>query len=195
MRNIAFLSSVLFLGLSLVTSAYAYPGLSLTGDSQFQVMPIVGYETAYRDSPTPHTSTSFVYGLRLSYGVRALSGEAEYTHGKDTENFDTAPEKIVNEDDKLKLGLRSTAYLGDYVFLTGRAGGQASQGKVTETSGGVDTTENKDLKIYPYAGAALGVHLGSFLTISAGTTVVFTNSSSMKENEIQNTIALSVGIN
>lgn len=158
-------------------------------------MPIVGFETVYRDSPTPHTSTTFIYGLRLSYGTPALSGEAEYTRGTDTENYATAPEKIKHEDEKLKLGIRSTYHFNEYMFVTGRLGGQASQGTKEETSGGVVTVTKKDLEAHPYAGVALGVHVASFLTISAGTTVVFRDSKDMTKNEIQNVVALSVGIN
>ena len=169
--------------------------VNLSSDPALRVMPIVGYETIFRDSPTPHTSSRLIYGLRVSYGIPALSGEAEYTRGNDVENYTTAPERIRNEDENLKLGLVSSYHPAEFFFVSARAGGQASQGKREVTSSGVVTTTTKDLEVNPYAGAGLGFHLSTLLTLSANTTVVFRDYKNMRENDVQSTVSLSVGIN
>lgn len=178
---------------SAAASAASY--LNLSSDPALRVMPIVGYETVFRDSPTPHTSSRLIYGLRLTYGIPSLSGEAEYIRGNDIENFTTAPERIRNDDENLKLGLTSSYFPIEFLSLTARAGGQATQGKREVTSGGVTTTTAKELEVNPYAGAGLGFHISSFLSLNASTTVVFRDYKEMKKNDIQSTIALSIGIN
>lgn len=195
MKNIriqlAVLIAVLHFGLSLQAAAR----VNLSNNPAVQIMPIVGYETVYRDSPTPHTSTRLIYGASVTYGVPYLSGEAEYTRANDIENYVTAPQSIKNEDENLKLGIRSNYNLTDFAFVSGRLGGQATQGTVTTTSSGVSTSTKKDLQINPYAGVGLGAHLGSLVTLSAQSTLVFRDYKDMKKNDIQNTVALSIGIN
>lgn len=165
------------------------------GDNSLRFEPIVGYETTYRDSPTPHTVNRMVYGARLVYGERILAGELEYTQGSDTENFSVAPQKIQTKSEKAKLGIRSTIMLSDFFSATGRLGAQASRGTQEKTSDGVITKTDIPLKVYPYAGASLGIHLADFVTVSAGTTVVFRDNQNMLKNDIQNYISLSIGIN
>lgn len=183
-----------------ICSLYSHTSLAasymdLSSDPALKVMPIIGYETVFRDFPTPHTSTRLIYGLRLSYGVPLLSGEAEYTMGNDVENYVSAPERVRNKDERLKLGLVSTYHPVQFFSLSARAGGQASRGTREITSGGVATTTTKDLEVNPYAGAGLGFHLSSFLTLNANSTVVFRDYKSMRKNDVQNTVSLSIGIN
>lgn len=183
------------LTLTATSSVDAASYLNLSSDPALKVMPIVGYETIFRDYPTPHTSTRIMYGARVSYGIPSLSGEAEYTVGNDVENYTSAPERVRNEDERLKLGLTSSYHPAQFFFLSARAGGQASRGKREVTSGGVTTTTDKDLEINPYAGAGLGFHISSFLSLSANSTVVFRDYKNMRKNDVQNTVALSIGIN
>lgn len=165
------------------------------GSNAFRIEPIAGYETVFRDTPTPHTATRVIYGGRLVLGSGFLSGELEYTKGSDTENYSVAPEKVFTEDEKAKLGLRLTHPFNQYLFISGRLGAQASRGYTEETSGGVMTRTEIPIKYLPYAGASLGVHVGSFISISAGTTMVFRDSSDMSKNDVQNTVSISIGVN
>ncbi len=176
-----------------VSHASAY--LNLSSDPALRVMPIAGYETIFRDTPSPHTKTRVVYGLRVTYGIPAVSGEAEYTIGNDVENYTIAPERIRNEDERLKIGITSMYHPISFAFVNLRAGGQASRGTEEVTSGGVTTKTVKELEVHPYAGAGLGVHFGSFLTLSASSTMVFRDYKDMKKNDVQNMVALSIGIN
>ncbi len=176
-------------------SASAASYLNLASDPALKVMPIVGYETVFRDYPAPHTSTRLIYGLRVSYGIPALSGEAEYTVGNDVENYVSAPERIRNADENLKLGLTSSYHPVEVFFVSARAGGQATRGTREVTSSGVITKTTKDLEVNPYAGAGLGFHLSSFLSLSANSTVIFRDYKDMKKNDLQSTVALSIGVN
>lgn len=176
------------------TASFAASSISLNTLGA-RIEPIAGLETVYRETPNPHTSTRTIYGARVTLGSDAIAGELEYTHGSDTEKYSQAPEKIYHEDDKAKLGLRSTYRFTDLFFVTGRLGGQGNRGFKEETSGGVVTRTEKPIKYYPYAGASLGLRFGSLMSLSAGTTVVFADSSDMSKNEIQNTLSLSIGVN
>ena len=165
------------------------------GGKGLRLEPIVGYETLYRDTPTPHTTTRTVVGARVVAGIDLISAEVEYTKGSDTENFSTAPEKIFSEDEKAKLGLRSTHRFNEYLFVSGRAGGQGTRGYKEETSGGVITRTENPIKYHPYAGVSLGLRFGAFFSISAGSTMVFKDNSDMSKNDVQNTLSISVGVN
>jgi hypothetical protein len=113
--------------MTIASSAFAAGSFSVTGLG-YRLEPIIGYETVYRDAPQPHTLTRTIYGARVVVGPTFLAAELEYTKGEDTENFSTAPEKIVNNDEKAKLGIRSSYHFNSYVFLTGRLGCQGTRG-------------------------------------------------------------------
>ncbi len=192
MKNLIFVSILLTLiGLNTAHAA-GTASFNLAG---LKIEPILGYETIYRDSPKPHTLTRNIYGGRLALGSDLLAAELEYTVGKDTEYFTSAPEKIESQDEKGKLGVRSTYRFNNYFFITGRVGGQGTKGWNEETSSGVVTRTDNPIKYHPYAGASLGVSLGGYVSISAGTTVVFKDNSDMAKNDVQNTVSISVGVN
>ena len=174
-------------------TALAAGNISIKGIG-YKLEPIAGYETVYRDSPTPHTLTRTIYGARVVVGSDLISLEVEYTKGSDTENFSTAPEKIYNDDEKGKVGLRSTYRFNNYVFTSGRLGGQGTRGYTETTTDGVVTRVDNPIKYHPYAGVSLGVKFGSFFSISAGSTVVFRDNADMTKNDVQNTLAISIGI-
>ena len=195
MQNLIFRTLVIVTLLGSNNTAHAADYSSLAGLPNvpaLTITPIFGYETVYRDAPSPHTSTRTIYGLRLNYGIPLFSGEAEYTRGNDTENYLIAPEQIRNDDERLKLGLTSAYHPIPIAFVNVRAGGQASRGNKEVTSGGVLTRTTKDLEVSPYAGAGLGFHIGSMITLSASSTVVFRDYKEMKKNDLQNVVALSI---
>lgn len=156
-------------------------------DIQYDISPIIGYETVYRSTPSPHTVTRLMYGARLTAGLDIISGELEYTTGTDTKNFTVAPEKVVVKDEKLKLGARSTFRLTELFNAAIRFGGQAKRSTEEVTNTGVTTTEEKPIEYSPYAGAAFGIQLGK-TRISIGTTVVFKDINDMEKNEYQNVV-------
>lgn len=158
----------------------------------YSVEPLYGYETVYRSSPKSHLSTRAMYGLRVKVGKDVLGAEAEYSRASDTETYSTAPEKIYYQDDKYKLGIRSSVYFTQYFLFTARAGAQATQGFEETTTAGVTTKKTKDLKIDPYAGAHLGIRFGVF-SLSAGSTMVIKDYNDFSKNDFQHT--LSFGVN
>lgn len=162
-------------------------------DVKYTISPLFGFETVYRDTPTPHTATHMMYGARVTAGIPMVSAELEYTKGSDTENFAVAPEKVSYTDEKVKLGLRSVYGFAQIFTLAGRLGGQAKKTTEESTSGGITTTTEKPIEYAPYAGAAFGVHFGK-LNISIGCTAVIKDTNDMTKNEYQNTISVGVGI-
>lgn len=162
-------------------------------DVKYTISPLFGFETVYRDTPTPHTATHTMYGARATAGVDMISAELEYTKGSDTENFAVAPEKITNTDEKAKLGIRTTYAFNEYMNLAGRLGCQAKKTIEESTSAGLTTTTEKPIEYSPYLGAAFGVRFGK-LNIHLGTTAVIKDSNDMTKNEYQNTISVGVGI-
>jgi hypothetical protein len=191
-RTVRLISAFVAMGLS--SAALANKQVSVSGLGM-KIEPILGYETVYRDTPSPHTATRAIYGGRASAGVDLLALEIEYTRGADTENFATAPEKIYTSDEKGKVGLRSTYRFNEYFFTTGRIGCQGTRGYTETTSSNVLTRTDNPIKYNPYAGASVGINLGSFVSISAGSTMVFRDTSDLSKNDVQNVFSISVGIN
>lgn len=165
---------------------------TLSKGAGYQLEPLYGYETVYRDYPSPHLNTRAMYGARLTVGSDLISGELEYTKASDTEDFSTAPEKVKTEDERLKLGVRSTYRFNNFVFASGRLGGQATKEIRESTSGGVETRTEEPIKYNPYAGASLGIRLGP-ISLSVNSTVIFRDGSDMSKNDYQNTFSVGVG--
>lgn len=162
-------------------------------DVKYTISPLFGFETVYRDTPTPHTTTHTMYGARVTAGVDIISAELEYTKGSDTENFTAAPEKIATTDEKAKLGIRSVWGLNNYISIAGRLGGQAKKTVQESTSSGITTTTEKPIEYAPYAGVGIGIHFGK-LNIGINSTAVIKDTNDMSKNELQNTISVGVGI-
>jgi hypothetical protein len=174
--------------------AYAASVVSSVSTRNFvyRIEPIIGLEQVYRSTPTAHTVNRTVYGVRGAVGTDRLSGEIEFITGQDTENFSTAPQKITNKDDKLKLGLSSSYNLTNTFFATARLGGEAAKNiRETTTNGALTSVENTDYA--PYVGASIGVRLGRFVNISAGSTVVLRDLGDLAKNDYQNTLTISLG--
>ena len=147
----------------------------------------------YRDYPSIHTGTRTIFGARVAIGEPILSFEVEYTKGADTAVFSATTQTIKTDSEQMKAGIRSTYGLGSYVFVGARVGGQLTRNTRTETAGGTDTV-TKTEKTAPYAGANFGVHLGSYLTVSAGSIMIVTDTKDLSKNDVQNTISVSIGI-
>lgn len=158
----------------------------------YSISPLYGYETVYRNSPSPHITTTSLYGLRVTAGVDLLSLEAEYSKGTDNETFSTAPEQVKYEDENYKLGLLSTYRMGKYLSASARAGAQATKTKETSTSSGVATVKDDPIRYNPYGGAQISLNFGVF-SVNASSTVVFRDMNNMSKNDYQNTLSFGVG--
>ena len=166
--------------------------VSAPKDLKYTVSPIVGYETVFRAYPTPHTLTHMIYGARLTAGIDIASAEVEYTKGSDTENYLVAPQEIKTNQEKLKLGVRSTYRFNEFLFATGRLGGQATKTTREETSSGITTITEEPIKYDPYAGAHVGVSLGP-VSVSIGATAIIRDVNDMSKNDVQHTLSVTLG--
>ena len=182
---------ILILGIFQGTQALA-ASFTLAKGSGYTLEPLYGYETVFRDYPTPHLQTRAMYGARVTLGADILSAELEYTKASDTENFSTAPETIKIDDERLKLGVRSTYRFNNYLYASGSLGAQATKSTQEKISGGASDKEEKPISYNPYAGASLGVRFG-VISVNVTSTVIFRDSSDMSKNDYQNTLSLGVG--
>lgn len=180
------LSLLTFLLLTSTTSALA--------KSTFTAGPIVGYERVQKISPTPHTKSRLVYGLKALYGIPILSAEAELTQGKDTESF---PEQDLTIDESVinaKLGIRSHIIRSKFITTYLRAGGHARKSEIERTEAGVTTTSEPAIRISPYAGAGLSINIFNKVRANLGLTAIFTGHPRGSDREYQTTLGFSIKI-
>lgn len=191
--SVRFVKLLVLVGVtSLFANTSKAASFTLAKGAGYQIEPIYGYETVFRDYPNDHLTTHMLYGLRLTAGVDLLSVEAEYTKSSDTEDYSTAPEKIKTDDENYKLGITSTYRFNNYFFMSGRAGAQATHETRTETNSGVDSKTDEPMKYNPYAGASVGVKLGP-LSLNLNSTVIFKDATNMSKNNYQNTFSVGIG--
>lgn len=186
------LSFLLFRLFILILLGAPSAGAALPGGVALTVEPILGYERAYKPSPSPHTTARLIYGIRAIAGIPLASGELEATRGADSEAYPAEARTIEETSDKVKLGLRSSwrhaigsAYL--------RAGGQAQRVERIDTISSTATRTTDPLEIHPYAGTGLEIGTGGF-RLSAGATVVFRDLNDWKQNDLETTLGFKVGI-
>jgi hypothetical protein len=162
-------------------------------DITYNIEPVFGIETVYRTTPKIHTVNRSVYGVRLSAGSALISAEGEYLKGSDSETYLTAPQTIKYNDEKFKLGAKTTMKINDYIGIVARLGCQAKQiGQETITNG-VSVNVVKPIEYDPYAGAALTVRLGRTY-INIGSTAIIKDIGDLGKTEYQNSISASFGL-
>ncbi len=153
--------------------ATAFAATAFAANQKFTVEPLYGVETSLVRYPEPSKYVSrATYGLRALYGSTALAAEAELTQAKSREDYPDLSQKVEDTSDRLALGLRSTYGLSSFLGVYLRAGGRASQGKTTVTTGGVSEEKTNKLRVDPYAGAGLQLAVASNLALNAGVTLV-----------------------
>lgn len=150
---------------------------SFTALADISVMPVVGMERIQKYQPEEYTSNRFYYGVRFIAGQPLLSLEAEVTQAKDDKTFTHLDKKLNDETTNAQLGIRSTFGKGALSFYL-RFGGSASQSKLTTTtiSTGVDTVEEPDIVVNPYAGTGLVINVANMFKLNAGITAIFAGS-------------------
>ena len=142
-------------------------------EPKLSVEPLYGVETALVRFPEPaRYVTRATYGLRLIFGVTALSAEAEVTEAQSRKDYPSIDQKVEDKSQRASLGVRSTLPLGRFVGFYVRAGGRAAQGETKVTTAGVSETHDNPLRVDPYAGAGLQVAFASNLALNAGVTMI-----------------------
>ena len=162
------------------------------GSPSVHFEPVVGYERAFKATPTPHTNLRFLYGFRAVAGYSLLSGELEATRAGDSESY-PADAKIIDEtSDKLKVGLRTSA-TGPYGSAFFRVGGQAQRLSRTTTISSVATKTQDPISVRPYAG--VGAELGGrTFRMTGAATMVFRDTSDWQQNEVETTLGFKFGL-
>ncbi|MBY0370901.1 porin family protein [bacterium] len=158
---------------------------------KFDLEPIVGYERVQKFLPTAHTKDRLVLGGRVVLGTPLISAEAEYTRANDTESYPATSTDIAEQQDKARVGLRST-YNFALVSVFARAGAQARLTKRTVTVSGTPSTQTDPITYNPYAGAGARVHIRNNIALSADITVVFNGFPNMNMNDYMTTAGLVV---
>lgn len=160
---------------------------------RLSITPIIGLERVQKFQPTPSMKTRAIYGARLIYKFPISSLEAEYTHAQDTSSDTVNDTSYKDSEDKLRLGLRGSFTLSNFMSSYLRGGAQYRQNTQTRTVASTTTTEDKSSKVQPYIGTGIDITLGRFLSVSADILATYTptDDSNLKDYELQP----SVGIN
>lgn len=139
------------------------------------IRPIVGFERVQKFVPSPSMKTRLTYGVEAIYKLPIGDAEAEVTRAEDDSvDLGVSPTiKYKDEELKARIGLRGTAGSGFFSAYL-RGGAQGRQNKQTKTVSGVSTTTTTISKVQPYIGTGLGIHVGSYFSLDAGVTVVYT---------------------
>ena len=191
LKSVGILSALLILVIMSVSGSAMAFGIEKAG-FQISAQPIVGYELTQVSTPTTHTRGMLVYGARFTVGHKWLSGEGEYTMGSTTEIFTGSDQSIKSDKQNARLGLRSAKAIVPGIDFLFRAGGQASQTKLTTTtiSSGTSLTSNPAWEIHPYAGAGLQGSPVNFFSISLEATYLFRSVKDWSQNDVQTTASL-----
>ncbi|MCM2324217.1 MAG: hypothetical protein NDJ90_13245 [Oligoflexia bacterium] len=196
--NSRFVSSVgilALLGLALAlpaSAAFDFGSSGTNSEVSYTIEPVIGFEHVQKVAPTPHSRNRMIYGLRARAGIPLVSLEAEATRGSDLELFPNDDLKIRDQDDRLKIGLVSTRYLGSLFSFSLRAGAQATRNLHEETRAGVTTVTKSGPTYHPYAGTGITSRLGNNFDLAAGVTVIFNDFPHMSKNEYQTTLGFNL---
>jgi hypothetical protein len=160
------------------------------------IEPILGYEYTHRDTPMPHRSGMLIYGARFTAGRPHVAAEGEYTRGSDTEVF-TAPVLSVNTTrENVRLGVRGTYDLAEYLDFILRLGGQASKAAMrTVDAGGISAATDTGWQIHPYLGAGLQIAAQKFFSLGLEANYVFYSLSDFTKNSVQLAASVRVHFN
>ena len=156
----------------------------------YTVTPIVGYETAVKLRPTPHSHARIMYGALVTGGYERLSGEVEYTQAQDDERFALQSLNIRDKDERLKLGLRTAIRHSAMLSTKFRGGGQASRNTHEEEIAGVKSKVVGKIKYSPYVGAGIGVRVMSFVELNLAATAVLNEIPDMSKTNYEYTVGL-----
>lgn len=185
----AFILAFLFLQTqSQAASSFSRHGI------QFTVEPIVGYELNRRDVPSPHSKLMLIYGGRVVAGHPLFSGELEYTQGQDTEVYPGEQLTVREERQTAKLGVRSKFALTSWLNALGRLGGQANKRKIETITLSGSSTVTSPMEYRPYIGLGLEGAVSSWFSISTEAVYVMRSVSDLKQNDLQTTFSLKIGI-
>lgn len=174
----------------IVTNAFAK-----SSQTSFKVSPIVGFEHVQQALPTPTMKTRAIVGAQAIYSLDFISFEAEYTHGQNTNSDSATDTSYKYVDDKLKMGVRGTFQMADFLSYHLNGGAQLTQSEVTKTVASTSTTSTNTTKVNPYIGTGVSLHFLDAFSLSASVTVVYKPTSTGGLSDFEYQPSLGFGVN
>lgn len=180
----------------LLLLAVIFPFTSFAVDTKdrLSITPIVGLERVQKFQPTTSMKTRVIYGATVIYKFPISALEAEYTHAQDTNSDTVNSTEYKDSEDKLRLGLRGTFTMANFMSSYIRGGAQYRKNTTTKTVNTITTTEDTLSKVQPYIGTGLSLNLGRFFSISANILATYTptNDPNLKDYELQPSVGLNL---
>lgn len=161
---------------------------------RLSITPIIGLERVQKFQPTTSMKTRAIYGARLIYKFPITALETEYTHAQDDSTDSTTNTKYEDSEDKLRLGLRGSFTMTNFMSSYLRGGAQYRKNETTKTVNSTTSTTETRSKVQPYVGTGLDITLGRFLSLSADVLVTYTptDDANLKDYEIQPSVGLNL---
>lgn len=183
------MKKILLLATILPMSAFA-----VDTKDRLSITPIIGLERVQKFQPTTSMKTRAIYGVTVIYKFPISALETEYTHAQDTSSDTVNNTEYKDSEDKLRLGLRGSFTMTNFMSSYIRGGAQYRKNKTTKTVNLTTTTEDTTSKVQPYAGTGLSVSLGRFLSVSANILVTYTptDDPNLKDYELQPSLGLNL---
>lgn len=142
--------------------------------AELKIEPVYGFERNLRAYPKPSRyKTENFLGLRLKYGVQALSFEFEVNQAQSSESFTDTNEEVDYKTESVLTGLRFTPLRTKVISIFGRLGARAKRQTTTVDKGGASTTETSPINLDPYAGTGLSINIINVFSLNAGVTLIY----------------------
>lgn len=161
---------------------------------RLSITPIIGLERVQKFQPTTSMKTRGIYGVTVIYKFPIAALETEYTHAQDTSSDTVNSTEYKDSEDKLRLGLRGSFTMTNFMSSYLRGGAQYRKNKTTKTVNSTTTTEDTQSKVQPYVGTGVSINLGRFLSVSANILATYTptNDPNLKDYELQPSLGLNL---
>lgn len=161
---------------------------------RLSITPIIGLERVQKFQPTTSMKTRAIYGVTVVYKFPISALETEYTHAQDTSSDTVNNTEYKDSEDKLRVGLRGSFTMTNFMSSYLRGGAQYRKNKTTKTVNSTTTTEDTQSKVQPYVGTGVSLSLGRFLSVSANVLVTYTptDDPNLKDYELQPSVGLNL---
>lgn len=161
---------------------------------RLSITPIIGLERVQKFQPTTSMKTRAIYGVIVVYKFPISALETEYTHAQDTSSDTVNNTSYKDSEDKLRLGLRGSFTMTNFMSSYIRGGAQYRKNTTTKTVGTASSTEDTSSKVQPYVGTGIEITLGRFLSVNANVLATYTptDDANLKDYELQPSVGLNL---
>ena len=156
------------------------------------ITPLIGIENVQEFEPTSHMQTRYMYGVTTIYRFPILALETEFTHAQNINNDSSTNTSYKNSEDKVRLGMRGSTVLGQYIGTYLRGGAQFRKNSLTTTTNNTVQTSTSLTKVQPYLGTGIDIKLLPIISIMADILVTYTPTTdpNLRSYELQPSIGL-----